>query len=239
MARAKVTPVWFPARLVPPTLARTPFRFFAPLRYMQRPFGLGFEAITCTCVRPQSPLAGLLADHLKRGVRRNRRIQRIDVASEIHDGAANQLSVRATYERDAASACGLSLGGLGLRSHANCGANHRCNRNCSSDCHVAPFVWSASGKFKNKNRQGRCCATVPDYRWLRCPHISCAYALLVACPLSARSRRRAVRDPSRPLPGPRRRRPGAPRSPARSGRRTSRRTKPSPGQSDPTCRGTR
>src|SRR4030095_13692937 len=86
----------------------------------------------------ESDIAGLLADHLKRGVRRNRRAQRIDVASEIHDGAANQLIVCATYKRDVASACGLSLGGLGLRSHANCGANHRCNHNYSSDCHVVP-----------------------------------------------------------------------------------------------------
>ena len=84
-------------------------------------------------------VARLLADHLKRGVRRNRRTQRIDVASEIsHDGAAEQLNVCATYERNAASACGLLLGGLGLRSHTNRGANHRSNRNCSTDCHVVP-----------------------------------------------------------------------------------------------------
>jgi hypothetical protein len=80
-----------------------------------------------------------LADHLKRDERRNRRIKRIVVASEIfHDGAAEQVNARATYEGDAASACRLSLGGFGLRSHANRGANYRCNRNYSTNCHVVP-----------------------------------------------------------------------------------------------------
>ena len=58
---------------------------------MQRPFGLGFEDNYLHLRAPaKSDIAGRLADHLKRGVRRNRRTQRIDVASEIHDGAANQ-----------------------------------------------------------------------------------------------------------------------------------------------------
>jgi hypothetical protein len=77
------------------------------------------------------------AGHRKRGERQNRRIQSIDVASEIlHDDAAERRPVRATYELD--GVCGLPLGGLGLRSHANRGANHCCNRNYSTDCHVVP-----------------------------------------------------------------------------------------------------
>ena len=55
--------VW-PDRIADHDFARTPFLLSAASchltgrriqRYMQRPFGLGFEAITCTCVRPQSP----------------------------------------------------------------------------------------------------------------------------------------------------------------------------------------
>jgi hypothetical protein len=78
-----------------------------------------------------------MAAHKNRGVRRNRRIQRIDVASEIfHDGAAQQVNVRATSELDGA----CRIGGLGLRSHAYRGANQRCNRNYLADCHVVPVV---------------------------------------------------------------------------------------------------
>jgi hypothetical protein len=87
-------------------------------------------------------VARLSADHLKRDEGRNlpRRNERIEVAGDIfHDGTAEHQQVRATYERH--GSCRFPLGGLGLRSHANRGANHRCNRNYSTYCHVvAPWL---------------------------------------------------------------------------------------------------
>src|SRR5262245_1310186 len=66
----------------------------------------------------------------------------------FHDRAAEQGTVGATSERD--GACGFALGGFGLRSHTNRGANHHCSRNYSGDCHVVPLVGPAAGGLTSK-----------------------------------------------------------------------------------------
>jgi hypothetical protein len=58
--------------------------------------------------------------------------------NDLHLGApaGSDIAGRATVELDVA--CGFPLGGVSLRSCAHRGADHRCNRNNSSDCHVVP-----------------------------------------------------------------------------------------------------
>jgi hypothetical protein len=133
-------------------------------------------------------VARLSADHLKRDERRNslRRNERIKVAGDIsHDGAAEQHQVGATYERD--GSCGFPLGGLGLRSHANRGVNHCCNRNYSTDCHVVP-PWlgplPAGSQVKQAGLMLRNQKITRDAR--------SNYALSVACPLWVKSRHDAL-----------------------------------------------
>ena len=76
----------------------------------------------------QIDMSGLLAAHKNRGVQGNLNPgEHIGVGAGAHDRAAERLQVRAASELD--RACGFPLGGLGLRSHANRGAKHRCNRN--------------------------------------------------------------------------------------------------------------
>src|SRR5262245_25940661 len=85
-----------------------------------------------------------LAEHRDRGVPRNRRTQHIDVGCRTHDGAAQRHPVRTPLELEGAGRA-FPLGGFGLRTHADRGANHRCNRNYSCDCHVlSPLVGPAS-----------------------------------------------------------------------------------------------
>jgi hypothetical protein len=61
----------------------------------------------------------------------------MDVRCGAHDGAAQRHPIRTTFELDGAGR-NFPLGGLSLRSHAYSGADHRCNRNYSSDSHVVP-----------------------------------------------------------------------------------------------------
>jgi len=79
------------------------------------------------------------AEHRNRGVPRDRRTQHIDVRCGAHDDAAQRHPIRTTFELDGAGR-NFPLGGLSLRSHAYSGADHRCNRNYSSDSHVVPVV---------------------------------------------------------------------------------------------------
>src|SRR5262245_42902562 len=94
-----------------------------------------------------------LAEHRDRGVPRNRRSQHIDVGCGAHDGAAQRHPVRTPLELERAGRA-FPLGGFGLRSHANRGANHRRNRNCSSDRHVVPpWFGPASGGLTNQTKR--------------------------------------------------------------------------------------
>ena len=139
----------------------------------------------------QIDIAGLPAGQLNRGVQRNRSPgEHIGVGAGAHNSAAHRHPVRATFELDVARQ--FPLGGLGWRCHAHRRADHRCNRNYSSDCHVAPVVGPASGGLTNKS--GRIDVAQPKispdpkgptscpfrYRWILCTH---------ACPLSANSGR--------------------------------------------------
>ena len=86
---------------------------------------------------------------------------------------------------------GYPLGGLSLRSHACRGANHRCNRNNSSDCHVVP-PWLGPLPAGSQVKQARSMLRNQKIHRTRGPTSCCgfaapvssgAYALSVACPL--------------------------------------------------------
>jgi len=114
-------------------------------------FWIGRIARYChlRALAPADPGTRPLAEHRDGGVPRNRRTQHIDVWCGAHDGAAQRHPVRTPLKLERAGRA-FPLGGLGLRSHANRGANHRCHRNCSSDCHVVPLVGLASGGLTSK-----------------------------------------------------------------------------------------
>ena len=89
-------------------------------------------------------------EHRDRGVPRNRGTQHIDVWCRAHDSAAQRHPVRATVEPDGAR-WEFPLGGLGLRSHAYRGADHRCDRKLFErlPCYP-PWLAPASGGLINK-----------------------------------------------------------------------------------------
>jgi len=127
------------------------------------------------------------AEHCNRGVPRNRRTQHIDVGCGAHDGAAQRHPVRTTLELNGAGR-DFPLGGLGLRSHARRGADHRCDRNYSKHCHVVPPLFGrlpASLEIKQAGSMLRNRSKLP---LLRCPRTIPRLRLLVACPLWVKSR---------------------------------------------------
>src|SRR5262245_41103749 len=101
----------------------------------------------------QIDIARLPAEHRNRGVPRNRGTQYIDGGGGAHDGAAQRHPVRTAFELGGAWRI-FPLGGLGLRSHARHGTDHRGDRNYSSDCHVCPLGWPASDEIEIDVKMG-------------------------------------------------------------------------------------
>jgi hypothetical protein len=115
-------------------------------------FWIGRVARYCHLRTPAPAQIGIarpLAEHRNRGVPRNRRTQHIDVGCGAHDGATQRHPIRTTLQLDGAG-WDFPLGGLGLRSHTHRGADHRCDRNYSSDCHVVPRGWARFRGLTNK-----------------------------------------------------------------------------------------
>jgi hypothetical protein len=103
-------------------------------------FWIGRVARYCHLRTPAPAQIGIarpLAEHRNRGVPRNRRTQHIDVGRGSHDGAAQRHPIRTTLELDGAGR-DFPLCRLSLHSHAHRGADRRCDRNYSSNCHVVP-----------------------------------------------------------------------------------------------------